>query len=93
MWAVDYLRRVPEGVDISSFILGKNSQGRHIHAMDEIEEFNRLRVFKLSTRIGHALNRKVIELEYDGVKGSDKLLRTVFRGTALLFKELCDELL
>lgn len=92
MWAVDYIRRVPKDVDTSHLILGRDAHGQHIHACTAVEEFNACCVFRLSSPIGHVLNSKVIELEYDGVKGADKVLRTVFRATALLFSELCHEI-
>lgn len=57
------------------------------------EEFGLLPVFKLPTEVGCEFNRKVIQLEYDGVKSADKIIRILFRATALLFAELCREIL
>lgn len=92
MWVVDYLRRPPATTNLSAFILSKHPKSGHVHAFNEVEEFHKLPLFKLSTSIGPTLNRKVIQLEYDGVKGSDKVIRVLFRATALLFQDLCKEL-
>lgn len=93
MWAVDYLRRPPENTNLNSFILSKDPKRGHVHAYSRAEEFQKLPLFRLDTTVGQTLNSKLIELEYDGVKGSDKVLRLLFRTTALLFQELCKELL
>lgn len=46
---------------------------------------------KISGEVGELLAKKVIECIRNGVKGSDRIMRVVFRATALLFRELQKE--
>lgn len=47
----------------------------------------------IPTAVGKQLSEKVVQLRSQGVTGKDLIMRVLFRATALLYRELCRELL
>jgi hypothetical protein len=92
MWAVDNIRK-PDGDFRPADFVTKSEKGQFIHAFTPKDLYGECSLFRLSTPIGWELNKKLVELAYDGVEGSDKVIRVMFRATALLYRELCKELI